>query len=192
MPKKIQFVVPGQFHFVHICNDKHRYPLFYSVFDYLNFKHIALEEMRVYNIDLVAYCLTPGHVLLLALSDNDIGLSQMLDAIQKTYQKKYAHLKHHLHMKHNYSAITYDFIKEVHRYIERFAIEKKLTFYPQHYLWSSCSHWLDIAKDPLISNSYSLKTNPNDWLLYINTPPSQQTHVRMKRFLSPLTAENGL
>ena len=183
MPRSARLVVPGYPH--HITQRGSRgQTTFFREDDYRNYLALVRKHRRNACVDILAYCLMPNHVHLVAVPSRGDGLAKML----RVAHHRYARLinsrngwQGHLWQERYYSCV----MDEPHllaavRYIELNPVRAGLCELPDHWRWSSVHAHLHGLPDPVIvpERMWALVSN---WSHYLAMPGPGPTDDDLRR-----------
>lgn len=87
MPRSARIVVPGMPHHV-TQRGNQRQRVFFSPADYRAWLQIAAGAFRDANVEVLAYCLMPNHIHLIAKPTNLTGLARAMAVASATYARR--------------------------------------------------------------------------------------------------------
>ncbi len=173
-----------------------RQETFFSEADYHEYLSLMAEWCNRFKVDILAYCLMPNHVHLIATPETGNTLSNAIGEAQRRYTR-YINFqkgwKGHL-WQGRFASYPMDenYLLTASRYVELNPVRASLVKTPGDYKWSSCRAHLEGRDDVLVKVDPLLKIVP-DWkgLLRENVLPEDHTVIRQhERTGRPLGDEN--
>jgi len=205
MPRTARVVVPGYPH--HITQrGSRRQRTFFDDSDYRAYLGLLRALKDAAGVDVVAYCLMPNHVHVVAIPAHESSLAKLFGVAHHRYACR-VNSKHdwtgHLWQERFYSFA----MDEVHflaavRYVELNPVRAGLCARPDEWKWSSIHTHLGAASDPLVTSA-AVVEHISDWRHYLSRDCSAdqldniRKHTRSGRpagddgFLKKLEAVTG-
>lgn len=185
MARLARIIVPGLPHHVTQCGNR-RAQIFFIEDDYLAYLSRLQADCTRRGLAILAYCLMPDHIHLIAIPDTELSLSTTL----RDTHTAYAAYRNHLDQcsghvwQGRFSSCVLD---DVHlwsaiRYVESDPVRAGLVTTAADYRWSSAAMHCGLRTDPLLA---PLPTRPEsitdwaDWLREENPAESAILRQRM-------------
>jgi putative transposase len=155
MARIARVVVPNfPHHIVQRGNRKQK--VFFRETDYQEYLVLLKSHIAAYNVQVLAYCLMPNHVHLIAVPDNEYGLAK---AIGETH-RKYTRMINFREKWRGYLwqgrfgsyVLDEQYLLAATRYILFNPVAAGIVKNPLDYKWSSARHHLKIECNPLIKD----------------------------------------
>ncbi len=183
MPRIARLVVPGYPH--HITQrGSRRQTTFFRADDYRDYLALLHEHRRKARVDILAYCLMPNHVHLVAVPRDRDGLAKLLRVAHHRYARL-INRRHdwqgHLWQERFYSCV----MDEPHllaavRYIELNPVRAGLCDLPDQWRWSSVHAHLHGRPDPVIAPE-NMRALVSNWAQFLSTPATRPTDDELRR-----------
>ena len=176
MPKFPRLVVPGYAHHV-TQRGIRRQQTFFDESDYRSYIELIKELKVVTEVDILAYCLMPNHVHLIAVPKKKQGLAKLFGTAHHRYAKRVnaAHnWRGHLWQERFFSVA----MDETHtlaamRYVELNPVRAGLCKRADEWPWSSVHGNLRIKRDEMIDDS-NVRNIISDWRCFLAEDDSSE------------------
>ena len=170
MPRQPRIVIPNVPH--HVTQRGNRRQLtFFCEDDYQLYCDIMKKSCKKYEVTILAYCLMPNHVHLVAVPTSESALRFAIGEAHERYTKQInlrMDWKGHLWQGRFFSVpMDDDYLNKCVRYIEQNPVRADLCKYPEDYKWSSAQAHLFQKSDPLIERGSMVERHPN-WRDFLN------------------------
>lgn len=140
MPRISRTVIPGIPHHITQRGNRRQF-VFFSDADRLTYLALLNEQSGKFGMSLLAYCLMPNHVHLIAVPQRGDSLSLVLGTVHSKYSKivnKRFEWKGHLWQYRFFSCpLDIRYLQEATRYVEMNPVRAGLAEEPELYSWSS-------------------------------------------------------
>jgi len=155
MPRQARVVVPGYPH--HITQrGNNRQSVFFLPDDYQTYCRILIKYSRLHDLGIIAWCLMPNHVHLLASPEHEDSMARCMAAVSLTYTQ---YLNRRLGRsgriwQNRYYSCPVDsdsYLWAVAGYIERNPVAAGMVGQAVDYSWSSARHHLLGQASPLVN-----------------------------------------
>ncbi len=165
MPRFPRLVVPGYPHHV-TQRGIRRQQTFFDDSDYRAYIKLIKELKGVANVDILAYCLMPNHVHLIAIPKSKQGLAKLFGTTHHRYAQRVNAIhdwRGHLWQERFYSVV----MDETHtlvamRYVELNPVRAGLCKQANEWPWSSVHGNLGCKKDDIVDDS-DVRDTVSDW-----------------------------
>jgi putative transposase len=154
---------------------------FFEDSDYRQFKALLQDSCSAYGVKVVAYCLMPNHVHLIAIPNRESSLAKAIGLALESYAK-YINFKKgwqgYLWQGRFYSsAMDEEHFLRCVPYVELNPVRGALCAHPSQYLWSSFLGHLGEVEDPLLSKDLLLD-QIDDWAKYVGVSSNDYEQLR--------------
>ena len=154
MPRTARIVVPGMPHHV-TQRGNQRQRVFFSPADYRAWLQIATGAFRDAKVEVLAYCLMPNHIHLIATPTNDTGLARAMAVVSATYARRIQarrDLPGHL-WQGRYASFPMDetYLYRCVRYVGLNPVRAGLVSLASDWPWSSVRAHLGGVAEPLLT-----------------------------------------
>lgn len=154
MPRTARIVVPGMPHHV-TQRGNQRQRIFFSPADYRAWLQIAAGAFRDSRVEVLAYCLMPNHIHLIASPTNGAGLARAMAVVSATYARRIQSrrgLPGHL-WQGRYASFPMDetYLYRCVRYVGLNPVRAGLVALASDWPWSSVRAHLGVVSDPLLT-----------------------------------------
>ena len=170
MPRIARLIAPGIPHHVTQRGNR-RMETFFCDGDYRAYLALMAEWCRKFNVAILAYCLMPNHVHLIAVPETEEGLRHAIGEAHRRYsvminrrQKWTGHL-----WQGRFSSFPMDeaYLLAAVKYIEMNPVRARLAADPYAWEWSSARAHADGKDDSLVRVSPLLEM-VGDWKLFLS------------------------
>jgi putative transposase len=170
MPRTRRVIIPGVAH--HITQrGNNQQKVFFNDEDFCNYCFWANKYAAQYQIDILAYCLMPNHIHLIAIPYTKIGMSRFCNTVNMRHAQYINHKKNtngHLWQSRFFSCP----LDDIHlyfalRYEEQNPIRAGLTNRPWDYAWSSVRFHVGMDTNAYIRIRDMNMMNHNEWKKYL-------------------------
>ena len=182
-------VAPGFPHHV-VQRGNRRQKVFFNNDDYVHYLKLLENYSRKFNLDILAYCLMPNHVHLIASPHQDTSLGQAIGETHRNYTRfiNFREKWRGYLWQGRFSSYVLDerYLLSATRYILLNPVKSKLVTNPWDYKWSSTRHHMNLERSLFLKDNL-LKDLVGDWKQFLNTQPKQddskllQLHERTGR-----------
>jgi len=193
MARIARIVAPGYPHHITQRGNR-RQQVFFNDDDYLAYLDLMAQWSRKYKVDILAWCLMPNHVHLVAVPQSENGLARAIGEAHRRYTRRVnfrEKWRGHL-WQERFSSFVMD---EPHliaavRYIEMNPVAAGLVYNPSDYRWSSARAHLAGEDDILVKVAPMLKMIDN-WrdFLALSSPEEVDLFHKHERTGRPLAAK---
>ena len=189
MARMARMVAPGFPHHV-VQRGNRRQKVFFNNDDYVQYLKLLENYSRKFNLDILAYCLMPNHVHLIASPHQDTSLGQAIGETHRNYTRfiNFREKWRGYLWQGRFSSYVLDerYLLSATRYILLNPVKSKLVTKPWDYKWSSTRHHMNLERSLFLKDNL-LKDLVGDWKQFLNTQPKQddskllQLHERTGR-----------
>lgn len=179
-----RIVIPGVAH--HVTQRGNRQEdVFFSDADRQRYLYLLGEYSALHELQILAYCLMPNHVHLVAVPETPASLSGALRPVHLRYAQ-------HINWSRDLSGVLWQgrfyscpmddrhFWSAV-RYVEQNPVRAGLVEHAWDYPWSSAAGHCGFRKDPLLSGDLELADNIGDWQAWLGEPEVETTLTKLRR-----------
>jgi len=176
MPRIARVIVPGFPHHI-IQRGNRRQKVFFNETDYSEYLKLLSNYSQRFKVDILAYCLMPNHVHLIATPHQDGSLAQAIGETHRNYTR-FINFRENWRgylWQGRFSSYILDerYLLAATRYILLNPVKAKITKNPWDYTWSSAKHHIMKTNNSLLKNSL-LRELINDWKDFLNITPSNE------------------
>jgi putative transposase len=184
MPRISRIVVPGYPHHITQRGNR-RQKVFFSDKDYETYMSLVSKALISTDTRVLAYCLMPNHVHLIAVPSADDGLSRLFREAHVRYTRminKRENWRGHLWQERFHSFV----MDEQHllaavRYVELNPVRAGLCSHPEEWRWSSVHAHLCKQDDKLVTVKPMLDLISSDWKMYLNYCDSSEEVKKIRK-----------
>jgi putative transposase len=170
MPRKARLVIPGLPHHV-VQRANRRKALFFNDLDRRRYLDLLARYAARQHLKILAYCLMPDHVHLVAVPAEAGSLAAVLMPLQIQHSKhiRRTHTIRGRLWQARFSSCPMDLphMWEAVRYIERNPRRAGKILRPERYPWSSAGGHAGIRKDPLLSGHLEARGKVKNWVKWL-------------------------
>ena len=185
MPRHSRIVIPDvAYHITQRGN--YRQKVFYKKEDYLQYCDWLNEYAKKYHLELLAYCLMPNHIHVIATPSTEESLARTFNTVHMRYAQHH-NRKHrlygHLWQGRFYSCILDDaHLYRAIRYVERNPVRAKMVQRAWEYPYSSARIHVGEEENPAILLSHRDQTmNEKEWREYLHDEDEAfNSEIRLK------------
>lgn len=156
MPRHARVVCPGVPHHV-TQRGNHRKRVFFRRGDPEAFLHLLREQAKRCAVEIVAYCLMPNHVHLVAVPSTADALHHALKAVHGQYAQRINRMRKqigHLWQGRYFSSpLDANYFLNAIRYVELNPVKSGIVGAAEDYAWSSAAAHCGLSQDPMIAPS---------------------------------------
>jgi len=183
MPRAARIIVPGYPHHV-IQHGSGPEAVFLDVGDYLAYLKLLRRFCDQYRVEVLAWCLLPDHVHLLAIPGDADALAKAMGSASLVYTQ-------HLNRKYRRSGRSWqnryysclvdagDYLLSAAGFIERHPLRAGKARRPEEWPWSSARQHLLGKPDPLITSSFPGFPAAENWRLYLQSESPLDAALRL-------------
>ncbi len=145
------------------------------------------------SVRILAFCLMPNHVHILARQDSEISLSKFMQTLSTAYANyfntRYKRQGHLFEARFkNIEVTTDEYLIHLSRYIHLNPSSSQIVQSPQHYKWGSYKHYLGNGSldfiDERIILAYFSKDNPRrDYQEFVESRIEYQKDISLQKLL---------
>jgi REP-associated tyrosine transposase len=132
----------------------HRGRTFISPGDHEAYLRLLSDNARKYSVEVVAYCLMPNHVHLVAIPSTASGIQEVLKAVHGQYAQRINRmlsLKGHLWQGRYFSSpLDSNYFRNAVRYVELNPVRARLAVKAEEYEWSSAAAHCGLRPDVIV------------------------------------------
>jgi len=182
MPRAARIVLPDYPH--HITQrGNNREQVFFDVGDYLKYLELLARYARKYQLEILAWCLMPNHVHLLAVPRTEESLAKAMGSVSLVYtQQQNNKLQRSGRIWQNrfFSCVVGndDYLLATARYIELNAVRAGKAKRPEDWPWSSARAHLLGKPDPLLQGPFPGFPGHQSWRELLKESPEQDLLLR--------------
>lgn len=153
-------------------------PVFFEKADFETYRALMAEQCRERGIDILAYCLLPNQIHLIAVPTKSDDLARAIGEAHRRYtcyinDKK--NWRGHLFQDRFYScALDEGAVTDAAHFIETLPVTARIAPKPEQYLWSSAKAHLRGRDDPLLATHKPLLELVHDWQGFLAMPLPRQ------------------
>ena len=182
MPRTARVVVPGYPHHITQSGNR-RQQTFLDDSDYRAYLGLLRALKETAGVDVVAYCLMPNHVHIVAIPFGELSLARLFGVAHHRYARR-VNSKHdwrgHLWQERFCSFVMDEgyFLAAV-RYVELNPVRAGLCACPEEWKWSSVHTHMGKTSDPVVT-SVPMLEQISDWQRYLSQgcPADQVDDIR--------------
>ena len=183
MARVARIVVPGFPHHITQRGNR-RQQTFFGQDDYLAYRLLLAEWCRAHAVTILAYCLMPNHVHLVAVPSSADGLRAAIGQAHRRYTRRVNFRegwRGHL-WQGRFASFVMDevYLRAAVRYVERNPVRARLAGQAWDWPWSSASAHVAGADDELVSVGPMLAM-VSDWKRYLQDPDDEPTAAAFRR-----------
>ncbi|HUX00707.1 MAG TPA: transposase [Phycisphaerae bacterium] len=183
MARLARVVAPGWPHHITQRGNR-RQQTFFCQDDYLAYKALLAEWCRTYGVSILAYCLMPNHVHLVAVPTSVDGLRLAIGKAHLRYSRRVNFRegwRGHL-WQGRFASFVMDelYLRAAVRYIERNPVRARLVERAWDWPWSSAAAHLAGRDDGLVTVE-PMRAMIRDWRAYLSNPEDEQTGLSLRR-----------
>jgi putative transposase len=183
MARLARVVVPGHPHHITQRGNR-RQQTFFSRDDYAAYKSLLAEWCSACGVSILAYCLMPNHVHLVAVPASADGLRLAIGEAHRRYTRRVNFRegwRGHL-WQGRFASFVMDetYLRAAVRYIERNPVRARLVGRAEDWPWSSAAAHLAGRGDGLVAVEPMLAM-VRDWRRYLSDPDDEQTGQTFRR-----------
>jgi putative transposase len=179
MARIARIVVPGFPHHV-VQRGNRSQKVFFNEGDYREYLKLLNNYSQRFKVDILAYCLMPNHVHLIAVPQKDGSLAQAIGETHRNYTRfvNFREKWRGYLWQGRFSSYILDerYLLAATRYILLNPVKAKIVKSPWDYKWSSARHHINIENDLLVKDSL-LRGLVTNWKAFLKTTP-EDGHVR--------------
>ena len=183
MARLARVVVPGYPHHITQRGNR-RQQTFFCQDDYLAYKALLAEWCRTYGVSILAYCLMPNHVHLVAVPRSADGLRRAIGETHRRYTRGVNFRqgwRGHLWQGRFASFVMDEYhLRAAVRYIERNPVRAGLVQSAWDWPWSSAAAHVAGADDELIRVE-ALRALVSDWRRYLSDGEDDRAGETLRR-----------
>jgi putative transposase len=189
MARIARVVVPGFPHHV-IQRGNRRQKVFFNEDDYTQYLKLLEAYSRKFNLDILAYCLMPNHIHLIATPIRSTSLAQAIGETHRNYTRfiNFREQWRGYLWQGRFSSYVLDeqYLLSATRYILLNPVKSKLVSRPWDHKWSSAKHHMNLERSSLLKDDL-LSSLIGDWKKFLNIKSKQddsrllQLHERTGR-----------
>ena len=164
------------FKFLHhiIQRGNRRQKVFFSEGDYSDYLKLLNNYSHRFNVDILAYCLMPNHIHLIAVPSENGSLAQAIGETHRNYTR-FVNFRENWRgylWQGRFSSYVLDerYLLAVTRYILLNPVKAKIAKKPWDYEWSSTKHHMGFVHNPLVKDAL-LKGLIGNWEDFLTTAP---------------------
>jgi putative transposase len=187
-----RLIVPGYAHHV-TQRGVRKSPTFYDESDHLVYTRVLHQACTTKQVEIMAYCLMPNHVHLIAIPTTEKGLSEALRDAHTAYAM-YFNVKHGF-VGHTWQSRPWIFVLDENhlwnavRYVERNPVKAGIVEAAERYEWSSAAAHCGLRDDLLLTRSRPLLIPTESWAEWLS---AVETAEQVKRMREHSAAEKPL
>ena len=173
MPRRARTVVPGYPHHVTQRGNR-REPVFFSDRDRRTYLGWLREYADKFGVEILAYCLMPNHVHLVAIPGTKDGLHRTMRPLHMRYAQEVNRPRgwvgHLWQGRYFSSVLDSDYFLAAVRYVERNPVRAAMVSRAEDYAWSSAAAHCGLRPDPLLAaeSSWSRALSEiRDWASFL-------------------------
>lgn len=175
MARLARLVVPGFPHHITQRGNR-RQQTFFNPEDYSAYRSLMAEWCGVYGVKILAYCLMPNHVHLVAVPGSPDGLRRAIGKAHLRYTRRVNFRegwRGHL-WQGRFASFVMDepYLRAAVRYVERNPVRAKLVSQPWDWPWSSAAAHLAGRDDELVTVE-PMRILVSDWRRYLAGPDEE-------------------
>jgi len=174
MARMARVIVPGFPHHV-IQRGNRRQQVFFNEDDYDEYLRLLNVYTHRFKVNILAYCLMPNHVHLIATPSEDKSLAQGIGETHRNYTRfvNFREKWRGYLWQGRFSSYVLDenYLLAATRYILLNPVKAGIVKNPWDYKWSSIKHHLKEENDSLVKDSL-LRELIGDWKDFLNIIPS--------------------
>ena len=189
MARIARVVVPEYPHHI-IQRGNRRQQVFFNENDYAEYLKLLGFYSRRFRVDIIAYCLMPNHVHLIAVPDKDGNLAQAIGETHRNYTR-YINFREKWRgylWQGRFSSYVLDerYLLAATRYILLNPVKANIAEKPCDYLWSSAKHHTQLISNSMVKD-FILQDLIEDWDEFLAKTPDDndvkllQLHERTGR-----------
>jgi len=173
-----------------------RQQVFFNEDDYNEYLKLLADYCHRFKTDILAYCLMPNHIHLIAVPQKLTSLAQAIGETHRNYTRfiNFREGWRGYLWQGRFSSYVLDerYLLSATRYILLNPVKAKLAKTPWDYMWSSAKHHLKIKTNSFIKDTF-LQNLIVDWKDFLDTAPTNddvklfQLHERTGRPLGDNT-----
>ena len=171
MARMARVVVSGFPHHI-IQRGNRRQKVFFNEEDYSEYLKLLDNYSHRCKVNILAYCLMPNHIHLIATPHEDGNLAQAIGETHRNYTRfiNFREKWRGYLWQGRFSSYVLDerYLLAVTRYILLNPVKAKITKKPWDYEWSSTKHHMGIANSSLVKDSL-LRGLIGNWKDFLNT-----------------------
>jgi putative transposase len=157
-----------------------RQQTFFCDDDYLAYIELMAHWCRKYQVDILAWCLMPDHVHLIAVPHTEAGLARAIGEAHRRYTRRInfrQEWRGHL-WQERFASFPMDeeYLLATARYIEMNPVAGELAQDPGEYRWSSAHAHLTGQDDDLVQAKPLLELVP-DWRRFLTLTPEEEVDL---------------
>ena len=157
MARIARVVAPGLPHHI-IQRGNRRQKVFFKEGDYSQYLELLEDYSSKFNLDILAYCLMPNHIHLIATPHTGTGLAQAIGETHRNYTRfiNFREKWRGYLWQGRFSSYVLDerYLLSATRYILLNPVKANLVKKPWDYKWSSARHHLKMGNTPLGVNAF--------------------------------------
>lgn len=149
-----------------------RQTVFINEDDYSEYLKLLSSYSRKFKVDILAYCLMPNHIDLIAVPHQDGSLSRAIGETHRNYTRfiNFREKWSGYLWQGRFSSYVLDerYLLAATRYILLNPVKEKMVIKPCDYKWSSARHHMMMENSPLVKDGL-LKGLIGNWEEFLNT-----------------------
>jgi len=171
MARIARVVIPGFPHHI-IQRGNRRQKVFFNENDYKEYLQLLNNYSHRFKVDILAYCLMPNHIHLIAAPHEGGSLAQAIGETHRNYTRfiNFREKWRGYLWQGRFSSYVLDerYLLAATRYILLNPVKAKITKKPRDYKWSSIKHHMMIDNSSLVKDNL-LKELIRNWKDFLNT-----------------------
>jgi putative transposase len=182
-----RFAVP---HYPHHVRERgvRKEPTFHDDCDYLVYVRLLKKGCAKYRVEIWAYCLMTNHVHLVAVPDNEKGISKSLHDAHSEYSTyfnaKYGFSGHLWEKRPDMCVMDYEHMSNAVCYVERNPVRAGMVARAEDYLWSSAAAHCGLRDDILLSGHCPLVDSIGNWREWLRIDATEEEERTIREHTS--------
>ena len=187
MPRPPRCVVP---HYAHHVRQRgvRRDPVFHDDSDCLVYIRVLEQASTEHGVDIWAYTLMTNHIHLVAIPEDEKGISKTLHDAHTDYStyfnRKYGLVGHVWQGRPNICVMDESHMWNTVRYVERNPVRARLVERAEDYLWSSAAAHCGLRDDVLLSDNFPPPGIIDDWSEWLKIDQTEEEMRAIRRHTS--------
>ena len=178
MPRIARIVVEGFPHHI-IQRGNNRQNVFFDDGDRRNYYGLLAYYEAKWNCEVLAHCLMPNHVHLVAEPAEREGLAKMMQAVSLCYtqyvNRKYGRTGRLWECRYHSCLVDREvYLWAVCRYVDTNAVRAGLVRRPEDYKWSSARAHVHGTPDRILGQAWGKRLDPDSYRAYLSEAVSQE------------------
>lgn len=170
---RIARAVAAEFPHHIIQRGNRRQQVFFTEDDYSQYLKLLKDYSHRFKVDILAYCLMPNHIHLIAIPQKDGNLARAIGETHRNYTRfiNFREKWRGYLWQGRFSSYLLDekYLLAATRYILLNPVKARITKKPWDYKWASTRHHMLIANNSFLKDSL-LKELIQNWKDFLNTP----------------------